>query len=289
MERGETGYTEESDSASRIESSSLAQSLQQALARQLRDVIGSERFGSSPSQLISWQTGLVAGLSPDLLGHRLADLQPRLTRPDTAMALVLNSFLPWLDQVEALQLADIGRFQELNFDARCPTGVRGTPPHIELVASGPAGVVGATACVFDYLAMRQSSLSAAYLTLTVPPSLTPWITLMHASADGTDDFRYVDVPALSKLAVGLGRIFAFRPVRLLYLFLEPADAADVPVFAAHRAELARLVERTRESSVSLLALSFHELWQAWCADVAPTNLRAVAAQLQRRYAVAIPR
>ncbi|MFZ1428658.1 MAG: hypothetical protein WAS21_18040 [Geminicoccaceae bacterium] len=204
------------------------------------------------------------------------------------MALVLNSFLPWLETPDALQLAGMGQFQELNFDTRCPTGVRGTPPHIELVASGPNGVVGATVRVFDYLAMRPSSLSAAYASLAVPPSLAPWASLMRRAMSDPQDFRYVDIPALSKLAVGLGRIFVHRPVCLLYLFLEPVDVGHSPAFAGHRAELARLTELTGASAVPLVASSFHELWKEWRAGDAPTALKAVASELSRRYAVAMP-
>jgi hypothetical protein len=205
------------------------------------------------------------------------------------MTLALSSFLPWLDQPDGLRLAGITRFRELNFDVRCPTGVRGTPPHIEVVASGPAGVVGATARSFDYLALRRSKLSAAYATLDVPSALAPWAALMRAETDGQERFRYLDVPTLGKLAIGLGRIFEHRPVRLLYLFLEPVDAGICQPFLDHRAELAWVAEQTRDSAVVLVASSFHELWEEWCVAETPATLREIAAQLSRAYAVTMPR
>lgn len=287
MENGDSGCPEEPDSGPESGSPSLAPLLQQALSRRLREVIGADQF-SNFSHLQNWQAGLATGIPPHLMRHRLLELRPRLARPDSAMALVLNSFLPWLETPDALQLAGMGQFQELNFDTRCPTGVRGTPPHIELVASGPNGVVGATVRVFDYLAMRPSSLSAAYASLAVPPSLAPWASLMRRAMSDPQDFRYVDIPALSKLAVGLGRIFVHRPVCLLYLFLEPVDVGHSPAFAGHRAELARLTELTGASAVPLVASSFHELWKEWRAGDAPTALKAVASELSRRYAVAMP-
>ena len=98
------------------------------------------------------------------------------------MALALNSFLPWLDASRVLRLAASG-FRELNFDARCPTGVRGTPPHIEVVASGPDGVVGVTVRVFDYLGPRPSSCRPPTPRLRVPEALEPWAA-WRASARG---------------------------------------------------------------------------------------------------------
>ena len=102
------------------------------------------------------------------------------------------------------------------------------------------------------------------------------------------DFRYVDIPALGKLAVGLGRIFVHRPVCLLYLFLEPVGVGHSPPFADHRGELARLTKLTSASAVTFVALSFHELWAEWRAGAAPAALKAVATELCRRYAVAMP-
>ena len=232
---------------------------------------------------------LEAGDVANRMAQRLRELGSRAQRPEGAMAMALSSFLPWMDHPEGLELAGITRFRELNFDARCPTGIRGTPPHIEVVASGPAGVVGVTVHVFDYLMPHQIKLSAGYATLQVPPAMEAWAELMRTSVAGHNPFHYVDVPTLGKLAVGLGRIFQHRPVRLLYLFLEPVDAAVFRPFVEHRMELARLTELTQDSGVTFFAISFHELWEEWCAAETPAKLRAIAAQLSRGYAVATPR
>jgi hypothetical protein len=100
-------------------------------------------------------------------------------------------------------------------------------------------------------------------------------------------FRYLDVAGLAKVAIGLGRIFTRRPVGLLYLFLEPAGAT-APAFAAHRAELDRVVEHTAGSAVTLTGRSLHELWDEWRNGDTPATIRATAAELCRRYGVTMP-
>jgi hypothetical protein len=265
----------------------LAQHLRQALARSLRTAAA-----GGPARGDGWRAGgLIPGVEPERPDSRVQELLRRPIRPDGALALALNSFLPWLPCPEVLRLGGISRFRELNFDARCPTGVRGTPPHIELVASGAEGVVGVTVRVFDYLGRRQSRLSPAYASFAVPAALASWAGLVGPGAAAGTGGRsgYVDVPALAKLAIGLGRIFAHRPVKLLYLFLEPVAAAAAAPFAEHRAELARLVERTRGSAVALVPVSSHELWEAWGTGDAPPGLRGTVAEVSRRYAVAMPR
>jgi hypothetical protein len=89
------------------------------------------------------------------------------------------------------------------------------------------------------------------------------------------------------VAIGLGRIFTRRPVALLYLFLEPAGAT-APAFAAHRAELDSVIERTAGSTVTLTGRSLHELWDEWCSGDTPAAVRTTAAELCRRYGVAMP-
>lgn len=258
-----------------------AQQLQQTLTRQLRDSFAGGDLiaaGVAPERRSAWPG---AALMQD---DRWRELRGRLARPETAPALALASFLPWLPYVAGLRLAGIEGFRELHFDARCPTGVRGTPPHIDFMASGPNGVAGATVRVFDYLVRRSARISSAYATLEVSPGLQAWAA--HLRSDAWNEFRHLDVVTLAKLAVGIGRIFARRPVRLVYLYLEPQGGAQAAPFLRHRDELARLADDTVDSDVTLLPLSFHELWADWQDAATPEPVREVVAELSRRYALA---
>lgn len=253
--------------------------------RKLRDALAG--YGPLALGLTMDRRPGLASAATALQDDRMRALRSRLARPETAAALTVASFLPWLPHTAALRLAGIAGFRELHFDARCPTGVRGTPPHIDFMASGPNGVAGATVRAFDYLVRRPSRISAAYTALMVPPGLMAWASLLQRESAGEGDFRHVDVVALAKLAIGLGRIFLGRPVRLLYLFLEPEAAAGLPPFSRHRDELARLAQDTAAGDVRLVPTTFHELWASWQNDETPPGVRGIVAELSRRYAVAI--
>lgn len=256
--------------------------MSELLQRQLREALGPECFGGL-GQLTDWRVGLVGGIDADRLDGRLATLCPRLVRPDSAIALALNSFLPWRDHIEGLELCGSHGFTELHFDGRCPTGVRGTPPHVDVIAAGPQGVVGACVRAFDYLGQRRSVTSDAYRSLALERNMAPWAAVLQDAAA----FRHLDVAGLAKVAIGLGRIFTRRPVHLLYLFLEPPGAV-APAFVAHRAELDRIIGRTADSGVTLSGSSLHELWDHWCRGDTPASVRASAAELSRRYGVVFP-
>lgn len=260
----------------------LGSLLNEHLQLQLRQVIGPDRFGAM-GELLDWRLGLVGEIDARDLTGRVGMLCARLSRPESAMALALNSFLPWRDHIEGLELCGSNGFTELHFDGRCPTGVRGTPPHVDVIAAGSRGVVGACVRVFDYLGSRRPASAAAYRSLAVEDGMASWAAILHEGAA----YQHLDVAGLAKVAIGLGRIFTRRPIRLLYLFLEPAGAT-APVFAAHRAELDRVIERTSGSTVTLTALSLHELWDDWCTRDTPATIRSTAAELCRRYGVAMP-
>lgn len=271
------------------ETSALAHHLNQSLARQLREAAlraGPLAITDPVTRHDPSTSGPVMALSSS---GRMREFRGRLAKPETAAALTLASFLPWLTHAAELPLAGLDGFRELHFDARCPTGVRGTPPVIDFMASGPNGVVGAAVHVFEYLVPRPRRVSPAYAGLELPAGLRVWAPYLQPDPTEPSGFRHLDTAAVAKLAVGLGRIFSGRPVRLLYLFLEPQGAPLPASFGRHRAELARLIQDTAGGDVLLVPMSFHELWAFWQdQEDLPQAVRGVVAELGRRYAVAMP-
>ncbi|MFO1071611.1 MAG: hypothetical protein U1E17_02690 [Geminicoccaceae bacterium] len=264
--------------------SELAAQLQHGLIAQLRSA--ADTCGPLPLEL---PPGMAGGRpEPGGATDRLRVLRARLAKPETSGALALASFVPWLAFPGELELAGLREFRELHFDARCPTGVRGTPPMIDFLALGPQGAVGVSVHGLDYLGRRARRSAAAYAGLELPLAQRPWGALLDPPEGGSATFRHVEVGALAKLAVGLGQIFAGRPVRLLYLFLEPAGGAALRPFRRHRAELAEIVAATAAGSPTLVPMSLQELWTGWLAADPPAPVRAIVAQLVRRYAMVMP-
>jgi hypothetical protein len=269
----------------------LHQRLGRALAGRLRLAIGASRFAPD-GRLASWDDALVPGVDGSLLDSLAREAcAAGLRQPASPTALAINSFLNWRSAPGMLELAGFAGFRELHFAARCPTGVRGTPPLLDVVALGDQGVVAVAARSVEYLAEPGGRMAPAYGGLRLRDGLAAWGGLLGGGGEGsggrgTARFRRVDALALVKKAIGLANTFPDRRVRLLYLFLEPEDAAGLGPFAAHRAELAELAERTSGSAVELQAQSFGELWAAWSARGEPPWLRDIAARLRARYAVA---
>lgn len=261
--------------------------LAQALATALRASIGEQRFGLD-GRLTSWSHALVPGIDLALVPRGLNGVDAaRLRAPDSAAALALNSFLNWRRCPQLLQLAGESGFRELRFEARCPTGVRGTPPLLDLIAASDRAIVAVSARCAEYLSTRQPRLAAAYDGIRPGPAMAPWAELLRRLRREPGLFRHVDATALLKHALGLGQTFPDRAIKLAYLFWEPLDAARYEPFRLHRAELARLARMVDGAPVRLVAQSFDELWSEWQALAEPAWLREIVARLKGRYGVAI--
>lgn len=212
----------------------------------------------------------------------------RLRSPDSPTALALNTFLPWRSAIEQLPLCDLTGFDAIQFEVRCPTGLRGTPPHLDLLALKDRTVVAVTVRCCDYLMRRKSPVAESYdRLLEETPGAGPWSRALTRLRTAPDTHRHVDVGALIKHALALGRTFPDRRSTLLYLYWEPLDAAQFEEFRRHRAELEGLADALAGARIAFASQTFDALWLDWATRASPAWLMRHIARLRARYDVAI--
>jgi len=264
---------------------SLAQQYAALLQRTWRVALGTSAFGHD-GRLVDWRAGLLPSLAGLDEGAARGVFDPsRLRQPDTAGAMALNSFLPWREIPERLHFAGYGPFAELRYLARCPTGVRGTPPTLDLLATKGADLVAVAARGVDYLGHKPTRLAAAYRAVTLPDGMAGWQSLMATLEAEPGRYRHLDALALLKNAIGLARTFPGYRLALVYLFWEP-EGAEALAFHRHRAEIRNLAQTVAGSLVAFSALSFAELWAEWAAQNGEPWLRGMVSELRARYALA---
>lgn len=212
--------------------------------------------------------------------------RPR-TPVDDSLALTANCFLPWIRNPAGLELGQLGGFQGLRFAARCPTGIRGTPPQTDLLLIGSNRVTGLVTRVTEHLTAPKTKIAEGYDQPMPEPHLAAWHELLLELRRTPQIFRLLDAVALAKHAIGLSRTFPGQATVLVYLFWEPSDARAHPVFAAHRAEVELLRRRVEASGVPMLPMSLRDLWDRWRSDQAGPALRDHVTALEARYNVAI--
>lgn len=264
---------------------SLVQRTGSALAEALRHDSASEPL-LADGRIRRAADLLIDGVADDQLPDSVD--RTRLRSPHSAAALAINNFLPWQRAVDQMPLAGWVGFDAIQFEVRCPTGLRGTPPHLDLLALREGVAVAVTVRCIDYLSRRKSAVAASYdRLLAATPALEPWLRLLEQLRQSPHMYRHVDLGGLVKYALALGRTFPDRQTTLLYLFWEPLDADQFEEFRRHRAELAALRDGVQGASVTFEAQSFRNLWDSWAERRSPPWLSRHVSRLRARYCVSI--
>jgi hypothetical protein len=264
---------------------SLAQRTGWALAEALRHDSQSEPLrGDGRIRRVS--DLLIDGIAD----HQLPDSvdRTRLKSPQSAAALAINTFLPWQRAADQMPLAGWVGFDAIQFEVRCPTGLRGTPPLLDLVALREGAAVAVTVRCTEYLSRRKSNVAASYdRLLAATASLEIWLHLLEQLRATPGTYQHLDLGGLVKHGLALGRTFPDRLTTLLYLYWEPLDADQFDEFRRHRAELATVADALRSARVRLAAQSFGSLWHEWAERRSPPWLAGHVARLRARYGVSI--
>lgn len=211
--------------------------------------------------------------------------RPKMLAVHSSSALAVNVFGPWVDRPSEVSLLGGSGFDDLKFERRCPTGLRGTPPHLDVFLSAEESVVGIESKCLETLSEHDVRFSVAYDRLA--DKNTPWSRLIRELNSFPNAYRFLDVAQLVKHALGLAHTFPKKVKTLLYLYWEPVNWREFDEFRRHREEIARLADAVGGASVRFVAKSYPELWAEWGEDNLPTARHDHLEWLRRRYVVDI--
>lgn len=270
-----------------------------AIRRQAAIALRHAFVTSSPSIVLdprgyagSFQQNLLPGVLADDFEADLKrgdgnELDGKFRAAHSSSALAVNCFGPFRRRIGDLSLLGMRAFETIAFERKCHTGIRGgRHPNLDAVAEGPE-VVAIESKLTEYLGPHPAKFTDAYREQIRDGRRDgAWFAEMLRLTEAPDSYQLVDAAQLIKHAFGLANCFRDRPVALLYLFWEPANAADHPIFTAHRREIAEFADRVAAATPGFAAMSYPELWASWEAD-APAWLAEHLAHLRGRYAVTI--
>ncbi|MDZ4801798.1 MAG: hypothetical protein SGI92_26880 [Bryobacteraceae bacterium] len=229
-----------------------------------------------------------AGKELEWTRHLGRDCPPKLQAAHSSAALAVNTFARWKATPPELALAGNNGFRSLNFEARCPTGLHGTPPHLDLLAKGPKGAsVAVESKCIEYLNGHNTDFPVSYDSLQGPGSQTEYFKLIDSLRANPKAFKRLDAPQLVKHALGLATCFPDEQVTLLYLFWEPVNWHLFRPFQEHRDEMARFAEVVAGCQIRITCMSYPDLWAAWKGQAKPSWLGPQVASLTDRYLLTI--
>ena len=239
--------------------------LREAFARQRPDVALDNKGYTADFRDTLLPLVVPEDFEADLTAGDGNELQTKFRAVHSSSALGVNCFAPFRRRIADLALPGAGAFETLAFEQKCPTGLRGgRAPNLDVLLTGPGGVVGVESKLTEFLIPHRAAFSPAYgEQIRDARSEQGYFREMLRLMDAPDAYVWLDAAQLIKHAFGLARTHGDRPVTLLYLFWEPANPEASPEFAAHRSEIAEFAERVSGATPVFRALSYPELWRAW--------------------------
>ena len=214
---------------------------------------------------------LVGDFRPDFEGGDGSELVSSGGRPGklfavhSSAALVVNTLAPHRREPASLSLAGRSGFTFACFEKKLRTGLGGTPPNLDFYAIGPEAVVAVESRFTELVSHKAANFSESYAKAVMELADGRWMQMYHSLCEEPGRFHYLDAAQLVKHYLGIRRSLVDEeaPKALLYLFWEPANWPDVPVFSQHRAEVLEFSMAVAGGGVEFTAMSYPELWDAW--------------------------
>jgi len=272
---------------------------EKAIVLRFRKLNGDSAFRSGTSHddhFIEWRSNLLPGVEmesvrDDLSGGSGGELydEPggapaKCCAPYSSSALCVNSFGVARSEPELLTIFGLSGFKTCRFEKKLPTGLGGTPPNLDLVATSPSVLLAVESKFLEILSRKAPKFAASYGDAYKHCEDDVLNEAYLAVSSGRERFNYLDVAQLLKHALGI--LKALQPPDrkiLAYLYWELSNSPELEPFETHRQEIARFSALIAGSRIQFLHLSYAQLWRSWLSDQCPGKLTQHASLLIKRY------
>ena len=191
------------------------------------------------------------------------ELKGKFRALHSSSALAVNVFAKWKNNPSDLFLCGKKGFQSLTFEKKCPTGLGGTPPNLDVFLDNDHLLIAVESKFLEYLTPKKGFFSASYTRDNLPQSEEACWYLIDRIKEQPK--QHLDAAQLIKHYIGLRNLPLARDkeIVLLYLFWEPENWKDFEVFHRHRGEISDFASYFDELSVKFIYQSYPELWDEW--------------------------
>jgi hypothetical protein len=275
-----------------------------ALVSRFREVVG--EVLDEQARVSEVEQAVVPSIGVNAIAAALSDLgqgsggelaasgamRPKFHSVYSSACLVVNTFGRWRLQPDALVVSGQTGFTSLEFEARFPIfASRATPPNLDAALRTPGRLLAIESKLTEHLAGGQRARFAERYEPVVDDLLDPpWQQMYAALKADPGVFEFLNAAQLVKHALGLRRAAPGGDVTLLYLYWQPSDAREHPVFLAHAAEVARFAAAVEGSALIFDSLAYPALWRQWeeqAAGTADQTLLTHVQLLRARYGVSL--
>ena len=205
----------------------------------------------------------------------------------SSSALVANTFGRWKTDPTMLELLGHSDFQPPTLEAQCSTGLRGTPPNIDVLLQSSNIVIGVESKLLEPLgAPKKPFFSESYSRTKLSQCEDAWWDLLEEVRHWPPS-RF-DAAQLIKHYLGLRKQFGTgHEICLVYLYWKPLNAESIAEYSQHAEDMKKFRSKIPDNgSVQFIVMDYPGLWESWLNDSNPT-LANHASILKQRYCVEI--
>ncbi len=235
------------------------------------------------------EMNLLTCIKPDLIkedylkggGH---EWKEKFRAIHSSAALTANTFGRWKIDPSRLTFCGYTGFDKPELEAKCPTGLGGTPPHLDVLLTSTDTVIGIESKLLEPLTMTKPKFSDSYSKERLPLCEDAWWKLLERVRQWPSS--HLDAAQLIKHYLGLRHRYRnVNNVLLVYLYWKPLNADAFEEYKRHAQDLKEFQLAIKHSSkVQFKAMDYLELWNEWEKD---GNMAEHAKLLKNRYCVEI--
>jgi hypothetical protein len=232
---------------------------------------------------------LISGLTPEMIinDYRNGSGQEWLVKIKaihSSAALAANVFGRWKTDPAKLKLLGFSGFNSIKLEYKCPTGLGGTPPNLDVLLQSSDVIIGIESKLLEPLTLTKPRFSPTYSRDRLPFCEESWWNLLQQLHHWPP--AHLDASQLVKHYLGLRNKFSTsQKVFLVYLFWKPLNASDIAEYSRHAEDINKFQNAiSKSSSIQFITMDYLQLWDSWSKD---TELAKHAYLLKQRYNVEI--
>jgi len=235
------------------------------------------------------EMNLLPGVTPEMIKDDYLkgsgnEWEKKFRAIHSSAALAANTFGRWKIDPALFTFAGCTGFDKLELEAKCPTGLGGTPPNLDVLLQSTDTVIGIESKFLEPLKLTVPKFSTSYSRDRLPLCDDIWWELLEQVRQSSAS--HLDKAQLIKHYLGLRKNFPnYKNVSLIYIFWKPFDADDFDEYARHAEDLEKFRNAVQHSrTIQFMSLDYLQLWDSWEKD---KNMAQHAKLLKDRYCVNI--
>ena len=181
----------------------------------------------------------------------------------SSSALAVNTFAPFRHHPQNLVMEKQSGFHSAAFEMPFPTGLKGTPPHLDFYIENDNTVIGIESKFTEILSTKEAKFRNVYEAKINKSADQYWQNVYSKVINNPHDFQYLDVAQLVKHYLGLNeaKIKTGKNYLLMYVYWQPLNASDIELYNIHGEEIAKLKEIVNESDIPFVAYDYLTFWR----------------------------